>query len=396
MSTKGVASLLSATLWRAFTFPVTYILLVILIVSALLQIRYVNRALQRFDSTQVIPTQFVLFTLSVIIGSAILYRDFESATLDRVGKFVGGCVLTFLGVYLITSGRSQDDNDEDEEETHDEEEAIGLVDEERYEDRAKEIHDKNTRSQRDSTANVTFNEEELSPEHAGRPSQRHSRQQSSASQTPQRPSNRSSEQSRQPSTFEEAVSPLTENPWLWPNDRLAPIIARRPLETTISSPLLPSEARDSRPSTPQNRRHPSVPSIDRPSALSRRSMSRMVPGPLWSPLSSPLSAIVADSLRRGVDSPTRPRRRLSGSGRTKSHKARRESSSGDAILGTSPLKHIEQLPEQVVEYSGPGHGLRSQSYSATLGNFFRLKAARDKGKDPDIEHTSSESDDRHE
>lgn len=63
-----------------------------------MQIRYVNRALQRFDSTQVIPIQFVLFTISVIIGSAVLYRDFESATGDRIGKFVGGCLLTFLGV----------------------------------------------------------------------------------------------------------------------------------------------------------------------------------------------------------------------------------------------------------------------------------------------------------
>lgn len=70
-----------------------------------MQIRYINRALQRFDSTQVIPTQFVLFTLSVVTGSAILYRDFESTTPSRAGKFVGGCFMTFLGVYLITSGR---------------------------------------------------------------------------------------------------------------------------------------------------------------------------------------------------------------------------------------------------------------------------------------------------
>lgn len=114
LSTKGVSSMLSATLWRAFTTPVTYVLLLILLVTAVMQIRYVNKALQRFDSTQVIPIQFVMFTLCVIIGSAILYRDFEKTTLEQAAKFVGGCLLTFFGVFLITSGRKQQgDDDED-------------------------------------------------------------------------------------------------------------------------------------------------------------------------------------------------------------------------------------------------------------------------------------------
>lgn len=98
-----------------------------------MQIRYINRALQRFDSTQVIPTQFVLFTISVIIGSAVLYRDFESMTARRAAKFVGGCLLTFLGVYFITSGRIRSD-DESTFSTEDEEEAIGLLNGERYHD----------------------------------------------------------------------------------------------------------------------------------------------------------------------------------------------------------------------------------------------------------------------
>ncbi|KAJ5104774.1 hypothetical protein NUU61_002121 [Penicillium alfredii] len=134
LSTKGVASLLSYTLWHVITFPITYLLVFILVFSALMQIRYINRALQRFDSTQVIPTQFVLFTLSVIIGSAILYRDFESITAARAAKFVGGCLMTFLGVYFITSGRVRAD-DESSFSSDDEEESIGLLNGERYQDR---------------------------------------------------------------------------------------------------------------------------------------------------------------------------------------------------------------------------------------------------------------------
>ncbi|OAA59360.1 DUF803 domain membrane protein [Cordyceps fumosorosea ARSEF 2679] len=131
LATKGVSSMLSSTLWRAFTAPLTYLLLFILLGTAIMQIRYVNKALQRFDSTQVIPIQFVMFTLCVIVGSAVLYRDFEKTTPERAAKFVGGCLLTFFGVFLITSGRQR--RDEDEEFLDDAEgidETIGLIDQE--------------------------------------------------------------------------------------------------------------------------------------------------------------------------------------------------------------------------------------------------------------------------
>ncbi|KFA75197.1 hypothetical protein S40288_00248 [Stachybotrys chartarum IBT 40288] len=128
LATKGVSSMLSSTLWGAFATPVTYVLLVILLGTAIMQIRYVNRALQRFDSTQVIPIQFVMFTLCVIIGSAVLYRDFEKTTPKQAGKFVGGCLLTFFGVFLITSGRHRNEDEEDMlSEAEGIEETIGLA-----------------------------------------------------------------------------------------------------------------------------------------------------------------------------------------------------------------------------------------------------------------------------
>lgn len=114
LSTKGISSLLSTSLYHIFTMPIAYLFSGVLISTAILQIKYVNRALQRFDSTQVIPTQFVLFTLSVIIGSGILYRDFEKIGQDRLSKFVLGCGFTFWGVYLITSGRVNRGEEDDD------------------------------------------------------------------------------------------------------------------------------------------------------------------------------------------------------------------------------------------------------------------------------------------
>lgn len=126
LSTKGISSLLTTSLYHIFTMPIAYVFASVLVSTAIMQIKYVNRALQRFDSTQVIPTQFVLFTLSVIVGSGILYRDFEKIGQDRLNKFIAGCGFTFWGVYLITSGRAR--REDDEEDYIAEEGDIGLLD----------------------------------------------------------------------------------------------------------------------------------------------------------------------------------------------------------------------------------------------------------------------------
>ena len=140
--------MLSSTLLRAFTTPVTYALVFILLATAVMQVRYVNKALQRFDSTQVIPIQFVTFTLCVIIGSAVLYRDFERTTTEQATKFVGGCLLTFFGVFLITSGRPRQDDDQDTlEDVEGVEETIGLAEQGRQ-----QAHSPHPRSRHGSTS----------------------------------------------------------------------------------------------------------------------------------------------------------------------------------------------------------------------------------------------------
>ncbi|KAL0146001.1 magnesium transporter NIPA-domain-containing protein [Mucor lusitanicus] len=107
LSTKSVASLLSLTFFKMFAIIPAYF---VLVVTAVLQIKYLNKALQRFDSTEVIPTQFVLFTVSAIIGSAVLYHDFDGMDMEQMSRFMSGCAIEFLGVYLITSKRTKNIN----------------------------------------------------------------------------------------------------------------------------------------------------------------------------------------------------------------------------------------------------------------------------------------------
>lgn len=107
LSTKALSSLLNFSLAQAAVDPLTYILILILALTAIVQVIYLNRALKIFDATMVLPVHFVLFTLSVIIGSAITFHDFENTDPPHIALFFIGCVLTFIGVALITSSPPQ-------------------------------------------------------------------------------------------------------------------------------------------------------------------------------------------------------------------------------------------------------------------------------------------------
>ena len=384
LSTKGVASLISDTLWRALTFPITYLLVFILVVSAVAQIRYVNRALQNFDSTQVIPVQFVLFTISVIVGSAILYQDFKSATGDRMGKFIGGCILTFLGVYLITSGRAVDSSYEGEGDISVGEAAIDLVDEERYHDEVR-VGDSEHR-RRQSSLSAIF--DDIPSKH----------QPPSPILESLTPPTTSLPPSRSSSAISPKTSPLPEPDLLsdpWKSTENLPNRPRTLESGTISAPILPTEAQRPSPiqATPSGSRAksqahvqtPPTPATpitpNRPSTLSRRSMAHLTPGPLIAPLSSSLSAVVADEIRRGLDSPSLQRRpRLSGVRKSRSRQGIGVSTS-DLPTASTPLI-ASQLPEEAVD-TGESHvKTRGQSVTAALGEFFKLNVGRagSKGK----------------
>ncbi|KAK7524326.1 magnesium transporter NIPA-domain-containing protein [Phyllosticta citriasiana] len=362
LSTKGVASMLSYTLFRALTFPMTYVMVIILATTAIMQIKYLNQALQRFDATQVIPTQFVLFTLSVILGSAVLYRDFERTTGSDAGKFIGGCALTFLGVWIITTGRPHGD-EEDLEQDHDleREHAIHLAEGEEYDDDvvAFDASFANRPSRRQSPADQEH-PSSMSATHHRRPSMHRlttpaimlsaevPSQAVTASNTPAFNTPAAIE-------YDEEDETLTRNPWA--SESLVSSISTAQnepplLHATASAPILPSEAQTLGPkdtrkpdvnngelavsaesARPQTPRHhsvltaptpsknqqrtpspspvkqtpatqnepatPATPSTGRP--FKRGSIGSLLPGPLTSPLSGGLSAIVADSLRKGVE-----------------------------------------------------------------------------------------------
>lgn len=108
MATKALSSLMSSMLFGAFKHPVAWGAVVVLIVTSVLQIKFLNRALMRFDSNQVIPTQFVFFSLAAIVGSAVLYQEFRDVDVNSLVNFGFGITFTFLGVYFLTTPQPSD------------------------------------------------------------------------------------------------------------------------------------------------------------------------------------------------------------------------------------------------------------------------------------------------
>jgi magnesium transporter len=375
-----------------------------------------------------------MFTLSVILGSAVLYRDFEKESGEDAGKFIGGCALTFFGVWLITSGRKTDEPDE-EEFLDDEEEAIGLVHgARRYYDVEPEPRPKPRRS---STVPGSTEEEPFLRN--SRPTSRHQE-----TEGPSEPSQNleadlallpaiartgtdqsvsfADDEPFVPASFSEA-SPLTETPWTAPEEHtvkerrsiqrlLRPLSKLFPaqdsrhlpstLKTTHSEPLLPTEAQydPSRPQTPpnptsQDTNHLATPQTPdgtlRP--IRHHSIVDLIPGPYTSTLSSPLSAIVADSLRRGIDvSSLKPRRRRKLPGMPQRNGLRERGNSETDLQPTPPTNSSSSsLPSGTSEQNQTSNGARSRvrSLSNTFGDLFRTMKRQRRGSKPDAEPSGS-------
>lgn len=317
-----------------------------------------------------------MFTLCVIIGSAVLYRDFERTTPRQAVKFIGGCLLTFFGVFLVTSGRTSSGDDGDSYlNVDDSEEAIGLLDQ----DHAQGPHSPeaprdtvrsrgSSRSSRTSRASFAGGFTKPFGLHsAGVPSL------------------------RVPPHETAKLSPSSDlvhgtNPWLESDDDDAtagdlifsptdtrPAVARQ--DTAASAPLLVE------PSTPPAAGTPSYNASEpqlTPGRPSTARPQRRLTGPLISPspLSSTVSAVVTDTLRRHGDRALMHRSSL---GRIRSSiRASLFMEDEDGTQGEGESR--APLLGELIDVEGAGQRDedgdakgRARSLSDTLGELFRTR-----------------------
>ncbi|KAK5629775.1 hypothetical protein RRF57_005490 [Xylaria bambusicola] len=411
LTTKGVSSMFSSSFLKMFATPVSYGLAIILVGTALMQVRYLNKALQRFDSTQVIPIQFVLFTLSVIIGSAVLYRDFERTTLEQAIKFVSGCLLTFFGVFLISSGRPQRNDDQlsDDENV---EETIGLRDQEGfgpYNSYGTEgVRGPSTQSISASTSRRSSRASRASFSRGGIPFR---------SQAPiVAPSNRTADQ---PDSKSALATPTDTSPFLLSNPWRSSIEnqpAIHPgLAQTISVDSVPtihsvlSVAASEPVQSSLGLRPPISPSslerliTPRPSALTSRPHSHHYSNAFIStlPLSSTVSVAVADTLLRREDSPIRRKSSKRLRPNIRSSLFLSPDDQGDAGVSEPLLVRDDEGAHIPYEYEPPSLSQevsrgRARSLSNTIGQFFGRKKRRRGESNPESGGSQIDSSSSHE
>ncbi|KFO93606.1 NIPA-like 2, partial [Buceros rhinoceros silvestris] len=107
IAVKAVASMVTLSVKgkMQLTYPVFYIMIVLMAISSAFQVKFLDQAMHLYEATTVVPVNFMFFTTSAIISGVIFYQEFQSAALLSVFMFLFGCLLSFLGVFVIARNK---------------------------------------------------------------------------------------------------------------------------------------------------------------------------------------------------------------------------------------------------------------------------------------------------
>ncbi|CAO1629181.1 unnamed protein product [Parajaminaea phylloscopi] len=107
MSVKGFGVALKLTFDgnNQFTHPSTYCFAIVVAVCILVQMNYLNKALDQFSTNIVNPIYYVMFTTSTIFASFLLFRGFNTNGAAPAVSLLGGFIVIFMGVYLLNLNR---------------------------------------------------------------------------------------------------------------------------------------------------------------------------------------------------------------------------------------------------------------------------------------------------
>ncbi|KAK9762129.1 hypothetical protein K7432_012436 [Basidiobolus ranarum] len=96
----GASIVYSITTENQFKHPFIYALLIFVIVTLLIEVDYLNKALNLFSTAIVTPVYYVMFTTYTILSTAILFRGFHAEPLSIVTAVCGFLVICG-GVLLL-------------------------------------------------------------------------------------------------------------------------------------------------------------------------------------------------------------------------------------------------------------------------------------------------------
>ncbi|GKV36024.1 hypothetical protein SLE2022_255580 [Rubroshorea leprosula] len=103
MSVKAVSIALKLTFsgMNQFIYFQTWIFTVIVIFCCLMQINYLNKALDTFNTAVVSPVYYVMFTSLTILASMIMFKDWASQNASQIVTELCGFVTILSGTFLL-------------------------------------------------------------------------------------------------------------------------------------------------------------------------------------------------------------------------------------------------------------------------------------------------------
>lgn len=81
--------------------PLFWSLVICLVVCISVQISYLNKALDIFNTSMVTPIYYVFFTTAVMACSAILFKEWLRMTTDGIVGTISGFLTIILGIFLL-------------------------------------------------------------------------------------------------------------------------------------------------------------------------------------------------------------------------------------------------------------------------------------------------------
>ncbi|KAJ6777073.1 hypothetical protein OIU74_001114 [Salix koriyanagi] len=103
MSVKalGIALKLTFSGSNQFIYYQTWLFTVVVFFACLLQINYLNKALDTFNTAVISPVYYVMFTSLTILASMIMFKDWNSQNASQIVTEVCGFITILSGTFLL-------------------------------------------------------------------------------------------------------------------------------------------------------------------------------------------------------------------------------------------------------------------------------------------------------
>ncbi|XP_053251550.1 NIPA-like protein 2 isoform X2 [Podarcis raffonei] len=110
VSVKAVATMITLSVRgnMQLTYPVFYIMLILMAVTCAFQVKFLNEAMKLYGAEEVIPMNYIFFSISAIVAGAIFYQEFRGTGLLSGFMFLFGCFLSFVGVFILTRKKGKE------------------------------------------------------------------------------------------------------------------------------------------------------------------------------------------------------------------------------------------------------------------------------------------------